>query len=147
MERRRKREESNLFSFSLVRQQEERKSKKETKTKSPYQNHVENSVKKFIAKEDKPYTKPVKINNGGKKYTFEDITEPIDLPITDTTNLRFKIVKSEEEGIYRVDIRTMALKNEEWTYTQRGVNFELGYIEDVVMNLVTLAEQMEIHNI
>ena len=41
----------------------------------------------------------------------------------------------------------MALKNEEWTYTQRGVNFELGYIEDVVMNLVTLAEEMEIHNI
>ena len=147
MERRRKREESNLFSFSLVRQQEEAKSKKGTKTKSPYQNHVENSVKKLVAKEDKPYTKPIKINNGGKKYTFEDITEPIDLPITDTTNLRFKIVKSEEEGIYRVDIRTMALKNEEWTYTQRGVNFELGYIEDVVMNLVTLAEEMEIHNI
>ena len=142
--RRRRNEESSIFSFSI------RETKKETKpksNKSPYQNHVENSVKNLVAKENKPYKKPVKINNGGKKYTFEDITEPIDLPITDTTNLRFKIVRSEEEGIYRVDIRTMALKNDQWTYTQRGVNFELGYIEDVVMNLVTLAEEMEIHNI
>lgn len=120
--------------------------KKPKKTKSPYQGYVENSVKKFVAK-NKSYSKPVKINGGGGKYTFEDVTEPIDLPITDKTNLRFKVVKSEEEGIYRVDIRTMALKNDKWEYTQRGVNFELGYIEDVVMNLVTLAEQMEIHNV
>lgn len=142
--RRRRNEESSIFSFSI------RETKKETKpksNKSPYQNHVENSVKNLVAKENKPYKKPVKINEGGGKYTFEDITEPIDLPITDKTNLRFKIVRSEEDNMYRVDIRTMALKNDQWTYTQRGVNFELGYIEDVVMNLVTLAEEMEIHNI
>ena len=88
MDIRRKREESSIFSFSI------RETKKETKpksNKSPYQNHVENSVKKLVAKEEKPYKKPVKINEGGGKYTFEDITEPIDLPITDKTNLRFKI--------------------------------------------------------
>ena len=117
--------------------------------KSPYQNHVENSVKNLVAKEEKPYEKPknVPINNGGKNYTFTDIVEPIDLPITDKTNLRFKIVKSEEENIYRVDIRTMVLKNNEWGYTQKGINFELGYIEDVVMNLVTLADHMGVENI
>jgi hypothetical protein len=138
MDRRRKSiEESSLFNFTLPRETKK-------KGKSPYQNHVENSVKKLVAKEDKPYTKPsnVKINDGGSKYTFNDVTEPIDLPITDKTNLRFKIVKSEEEGIYRVDIRTMALKNNQWTYTQRGVNFELGYIEDVIMNLVSLTEEI-----
>lgn len=138
MDRRRKSiEESSLFNFTLPRETKK-------KGKSPYQNHVENSVKKLVAKEDKPYTKPtnVKINDGGNKYTFNDVTEPIDLPITDKTNLRFKVVKSEEEGIYRVDIRTMALKNNQWTYTQRGVNFELGYIEDVIMSLVSLTEDI-----
>ena len=145
MDIRRKREESSIFSFSI--RETKKKETKPKSNKSPYQNHVENSVKKLVAKEEKPYKKPVKINEGGGKYTFEDITEPIDLPITDKTNLRFKIVRSEEDNMYRVDIRTMALKNDQWTYTQRGVNFELGYIEDVVMNLVTLAEEMEIHNI
>ena len=138
MDRRRKSiEESSLFNFTLPRETKK-------KGKSPYQNHVENSVKKLVAKEDKPYTNPnnVKINDGGNKYTFNDVTEPIDLPITDKTNLRFKVVKSEEEGIYRVDIRTMALKNNQWTYTQRGVNFELGYIEDVIMSLVSLTEEI-----
>ena len=139
MDRRRKGiEESSLFSFASPRTKEVKNKK------SPYQNHVENSVKELVAKEDKPYSKPknVRINGGGNKYTFTDITEPIDLPVTDKTNLRFKVVKSEEEGIYRVDIRTMALKNNKWIYTERGVNFELGYIEDVIMNLVTLTEEI-----
>lgn len=140
--RRQSMEESSLFSFAKTREVKE--PKKVTNKKSPYQNHVENSVKKLVAKEDKPYSKPttIQINGGGNKYTFNDITEPIDLPITDKTNLRFKVVKSEEEGIYRVDIRTMVLKNNKWIYTERGVNFELGYIEDVIMNLVSLTEEV-----
>ena len=117
--------------------------KKETKPKkSAYQNHVENSVKRVVDKEDKPYERPshIKINGGEKKYTFTDVTEPIDLQLTDKSALRFKIVKTEEEEVFRVDVRTMVLKNNKWEYTQRGINFELGYIEDVIMNLVSLTE-------
>ena len=69
MDRRRKSiEESSLFNFTLPRETKK-------KGKSPYQNHVENSVKKLVAKEDKPYTKPsnVKINDGWNKYTFNGL--------------------------------------------------------------------------
>ena len=141
---RRRRVEDSTLSIKLGSKQEVKKtiSKKE-QPKSMYQNHVENSVKKLINVENKGYEKPtgVKINNGGKKYTFTDLTDPIDLPITDKTNLRFKVVKTEEENVCHVDVRTMVLKNGKWEYTQRGINFELGYIEDVIMNLVELANQ------
>lgn len=130
------------------------KTKKGNKgTKSNYTSQVENSVKELVKKGVKDYNKgreitdspntvsKIQINGGGKKYTFTDITEPVDIQLTDKTALRFKIVKSEEESIYRVDIRTMVLKKDKWIYTERGVNFELGYIEDVIMTLVKLASE------
>ena len=144
---RRRRESITLDLGAITNKKEEKPPKKFVqKKKSNYTHYMENSVKQLVEKEDKPYSTNVKINGGGKKYTFNDITDPIDLPITDKTNLRFKIVKSEEENIYRVDIRTMVLKNGKWEYTPRGINFELGYIEDVVMNLVTLADSMGVEN-
>lgn len=122
--------------------------------KSNYTAQVENSVKKLVNKGVKDYNNgreinsdytgtvsKIQINGGGKKYTFHDVTEPVDIQLTDKTALRFKIVKSEEESIYRVDIRTMVLKKDKWIYTERGVNFELGYIEDIIMTLVELASE------
>lgn len=121
--------------------------------KSNYTTQVENSVKKLVSEGNKDYNvgreintdytgkvSKIQINGGGKKYTFHDITEPVDIQLTEKTALRFKIVKSEEENIYRVDIRTMVLKKDNWIYTERGVNFELGYIEDVIMTLMALAK-------
>lgn len=130
------------------------KTKKGSKgTKSNYTKQVENSVKKLVSEGNKDYNvgreintdytgkvSKIQINGGGRKYTFNDVTEPVDIQLTEKTALRFKIVKSEEENIYRVDIRTMVLKKDKWIYTERGVNFELGYIEDVIMTLMALAK-------
>lgn len=127
---------------------------KKGSNKSNYTAQVENSVKKLVNKSVKKYpyeeevnseytgkVSKIQINGGGKKYTFHDVTEPVDIQLTDKTALRFKIVKCEEESIHRVDIRTMVLKKDNWIYTERGVNFELGYIEDVIMALVDLASE------
>lgn len=131
-----------------------KKTKTNKGTKSNYASQVENSVKKLVKNGVKDYNKgreinsdntgkvsKIQINGGGKKYTFKDVTEPVDIQLTEKTALRFKIVKSEEESIYRVDIRTMVLKKDNWIYTERGVNFEIGYIEDVIMTLVGLASE------
>lgn len=116
---------------------------KTKKGKSNYTSQVENSVKNLLNKKSDFNGKvsKIQINGGGKKYTFTDVTEPVDIQLTEKTALRFKIVKSEEESVYRVDIRTMILKKDNWIYTERGVNFEIGYIEDVIMTLVELANE------